>query len=261
MTTKRDREKARRPAPAKGEKRGAASAPEEPGANPGADGGEKAARLNIIFLKDLSFEEAARQKAAVLLKNLQDRKDRAPIPEPQTASLSESPAAPNPEPSAGPEEAPGGLLDCLIAPFEKAFIEVALLVSKGDQTKTARRLGLNRNTLRKKMDRFQSSSVFSKPFFSTEISGRDMIVSSYEDLDLEEAVRRKLWIFWKNSQKIPNFTAEVRPVIEKTVIEIALKHVKGRKTKAAALSGLSRETLARKIKLYKIPDFKEKELF
>ena len=129
-----------------------------------------------------------------------------------------------------------GLLDSLNASFEKAFIEAALLISRGDQTKTADLLGLNRNTLRKKMEGFhiRASSFFQKNVRG-EISGRDMIVSSYEYLDLEEAVRRKLWILQESASKIPDLTAEVRPAVEKAVIETGLKHCKGRKTKAASL--------------------------
>ena len=229
---------------------------------------EKAGRLNIIFLKNLSFEEMAAQKAKALLRHSAAKGEGKGEREGERSGLSGArPRKAQPgggPPEAGREQEPrgmsreegegGGLLERLRAPVERAFIETAFLLCQGNQTKAADCLGMNRNILRKRMDDLQipplpAHHVIQKHL---ETSGRDMIVSSYEELDLEEAVRRKLLLLWEDSQKIPNLTAEALPAIERALIEIGLKHAGGRKTKAAALLGLSRMTLAGKIKLYKL---------
>ncbi len=48
-------------------------------------------------------------------------------------------------------EKPCGLYDLVMHCVEKPLIEVALNHTKGNQTRAAELLGLNRNTLRKKM--------------------------------------------------------------------------------------------------------------
>lgn len=45
-----------------------------------------------------------------------------------------------------------GLYDVVLEQVEKPLIELALRVHKGNQVKTAKMLGINRNTLKKKMD-------------------------------------------------------------------------------------------------------------
>ncbi len=48
-------------------------------------------------------------------------------------------------------EAPSAIYDMVLACVEKPLIEVVLLHTQGNQTRAAELLGLNRNTLRKKM--------------------------------------------------------------------------------------------------------------
>jgi two-component system nitrogen regulation response regulator GlnG len=49
----------------------------------------------------------------------------------------------------GPDLPEEGLYDRLLAEFERPLLETALLLTRGNQLKAARMLGLNRNTLRK----------------------------------------------------------------------------------------------------------------
>jgi len=50
--------------------------------------------------------------------------------------------------------APGKVYDMVIAEIEAPLLEEALKYTKGNQSKTAELLGLNRGTLRKKMRRY-----------------------------------------------------------------------------------------------------------
>ena len=52
-------------------------------------------------------------------------------------------------------EAPGALYDMVLARVEKPLLEVVLDYAGGNQTRAADLLGLNRNTLRKKMKMYQ----------------------------------------------------------------------------------------------------------
>jgi Fis family transcriptional regulator len=51
-------------------------------------------------------------------------------------------------------EAPAAIYDMVLAKVEKPLIEVVLLHTQGNQTRAAELLGLNRNTLRKKMKNY-----------------------------------------------------------------------------------------------------------
>lgn len=48
-------------------------------------------------------------------------------------------------------EAPAAIYDMVLACVEKPLLEVVLVHTQGNQTRAAELLGLNRNTLRKKM--------------------------------------------------------------------------------------------------------------
>jgi Fis family transcriptional regulator len=50
-----------------------------------------------------------------------------------------------------------GLYDIVMEQVEKPLIELALKVHRGNQVKTAQMLGINRNTLKKKIDHYQIS--------------------------------------------------------------------------------------------------------
>ena len=50
---------------------------------------------------------------------------------------------------------PMGLYDKMVSEAEKAAIEVALERTKGNQLKTSKILGINRNTLRSKMEKYK----------------------------------------------------------------------------------------------------------
>jgi Fis family transcriptional regulator, factor for inversion stimulation protein len=49
-------------------------------------------------------------------------------------------------------ESPVGVYDMVISSVEKPMIEIVLRYAEGNQTRAAEMLGINRNTLRKKMN-------------------------------------------------------------------------------------------------------------
>lgn len=51
-------------------------------------------------------------------------------------------------------ERPGPIFDMVVASVEKPLIEVVLQQAEGNQTRAAELLGINRNTLRKKMTQY-----------------------------------------------------------------------------------------------------------
>jgi Fis family transcriptional regulator, factor for inversion stimulation protein len=48
-------------------------------------------------------------------------------------------------------EKPSGIYDMVVAAVEKPMLEVVMFQAQGNQTRAAELLGLNRNTLRKKL--------------------------------------------------------------------------------------------------------------
>ena len=51
-------------------------------------------------------------------------------------------------------ECPVGLYERVISEVEKPLIEVVMKKNLGNQTRTAKMLGINRNTLRKKLEQY-----------------------------------------------------------------------------------------------------------
>lgn len=51
-------------------------------------------------------------------------------------------------------ERPGPVYDMVVASVEKPLIEVVMVQAEGNQTRAAEMLGINRNTLRKKMTEY-----------------------------------------------------------------------------------------------------------
>ncbi|MBX3617412.1 helix-turn-helix domain-containing protein [Nitrosomonas sp.] len=52
-------------------------------------------------------------------------------------------------------EKPGHIYNMVIQSVEKPLIEIAMQYTKGNQTRAAELLGINRNTLRQKMKQYQ----------------------------------------------------------------------------------------------------------
>ena len=154
------------------------------------------------------------------------------------------------------------LLRRFYCPVEKALIKTALEFHKGNQIKAAKHLGINRNTLNKKIASYnidiQSLMINLQ---DTSFTGQELFVSSFEDLDLTEVAQRRFLFLQEQSrfQETPSLIQKFCHPIEKIIIETVLKHFKGHQIKTSKALGINRNTLKNKLNLYKIP-FKKKVL-
>lgn len=152
------------------------------------------------------------------------------------------------------------LLSRFYDPIEKALIKIVLDFHKGNQIKASKSLGLSRVTLKKKMSLYNINSKSLMPSLKDiSLVGKELLVSSLEDLDLTEAAKRKfLFLQGKSQWQASSFLIRkfCHP-IEKIIIETCLKNFKGNKIKTAAALGMNRSTLKNKIESYKISVKKE----
>jgi len=135
-------------------------------------------------------------------------------------------------------------------PSERAFIEFCLEKMKGNQFKTAKLLGINRNTLKKK--------ILAYKLDIKKLVTRDkeyqypksrIFLSSADSLDLLLACRAKLSKIQAKDKKLKENTLKefCRPV-EKRIIELVLKYCKGNQIRASHFLGINRNTLKSKIR-------------
>ena len=148
------------------------------------------------------------------------------------------------------------LLRRFYCPVEKALIKTALEFHKGNQIQAAKHLGINRNTLNKKIS---SYSIDIKSLMlnlqDTSFTGQELFVSSFEDLDLTEVAQRRFLFLQEQSQfqEIPSLIQKFCQPIEKAIIETAFKHFKNHQINTSKALGINRNTLKNKLNLYKIP--------
>ncbi len=153
------------------------------------------------------------------------------------------------------------LLKRFYAPAEQALIEAAVDFCKWNQTRSAAMLGINRNTLRKKL-RFcgmSAQSLGSRENFCLKFpAGREIFLSQLSAIDLLEASRAKMFLLrqagifsqWQPSRSEPKsgmiqaFCAPVKQAIIKT----ALHAFENRLAQTAQCLGINRNTLKRQLK-------------
>ena len=147
------------------------------------------------------------------------------------------------------------LLHRFYCPVEKALIKTALEFHKGNQIKAARHLGVNRNTLNKKISSYNLNiKALMLNLTDTSFTGQELFVSSIESLDLTEVAKRKFLFLQEQSrlQETPRLIQKFCQPVEKTIIETVLENFKGHRIKTAKVLGINRNTLKSKIDLYKI---------
>ena len=150
----------------------------------------------------------------------------------------------------------GDLFQKFYCPVEKALIKTVLELHKGNQIKVSKHLGLNRNTLKKKMSFYNINlKTLLINLTETTFTGKELIVSSFQDLDLFEVARRKFLFLQENSpfQETTSLIEKFCYSIEKTIIETCLENFKGHRIKTAKALGINRNTLKSKLDFYKIP--------
>ena len=135
-------------------------------------------------------------------------------------------------------------------PVEQAVIEFGLSFCKCNQLKAARALGINRNTLRKKIREYNLNlkELLSQPYKKSYYPENRIFLSSISSLDLISACRAKLAVFYSKTP-FPSEKAlrsVCRPV-EQLIIKKVLEHCKGNRMRASRLLGINRNTLKKKM--------------
>ena len=136
-------------------------------------------------------------------------------------------------------------------PVEQALIEFSLEKMKGNQLKTAKVLGINRNTLKKKIVAYQLNikELLIKPKNDYPQS-RLFLSSASSSLDLLSVCRAKLAS--KHSQnQFPkeNVLKQIGQPVEKKIIQKVLEYSKGNQVRASQFLGINRNTLKKKMNL------------
>ena len=140
-------------------------------------------------------------------------------------------------------------------PIEQTLIEFCLEKYRGNQFKTSQMLGINRNTLKKKIVSYNLNVRKIKQFLrrSEKPPQSKIFLNSMSDLSLSSVCRAKLE--WDNFQNnIPNshILEKLCQPIEATIIYRVLSHVKGNQLRASHFLGIHRNTLKKKLDLMKL---------
>ena len=141
------------------------------------------------------------------------------------------------------------ILKIFFEPVEKAIIELFLEKNCGNQFKTAQVLGINRNTLKKKILYYDLNvqKVLLKEKKLISLQNR-IFVSSVSSLDLFFACRAKLLL--DDSQgRLPacDVLNEVCQPVERKIIQTVLHYCKGNQIRSSQFLGINRNTLKKKI--------------
>ena len=135
-------------------------------------------------------------------------------------------------------------------PVEQALIEILLRKKKGNQLKTAQVLGINRNTLKKKILNYKldiEKLLLKEPYF---IYPSRLFLSSIASLDLLTVSRTKLYLDNAYSQMpTENILSKVCLPVEERVIQASLKYFKYNKIRTSAVLGFNRNTLSKKLNI------------
>ena len=193
----------------------------------------------IIFARIMRYKPAINQSQNVLLIQLDEVKLENIIEKKLNGLLKEpSPILKN-------------LLKTFYNPAEQALIEIVLADKNGNQLKAAKWLGINRNTLKKKILTYQLDI---KKISSTEQNryrqNSPIFLTSLSSLDLLSACYAKLWLdYWKNLFPPSRLIKHICLPVEKKILLRVLEYCKGNQIRTSDILGINRNTLKRKIKL------------
>lgn len=141
------------------------------------------------------------------------------------------------------------ILKTFFEPVEKALIESYLEKNCGNQLKTAYILGINRNTLKKKILNYKLNiqQILMKETKFSCIQNR-VFIGSLPSLDVYHVCHLKLLL--DNSHgRLPSVDVLeqlCRPV-ERKIIQTVLKYCKGNQIRASQFLGINRNTLKKKM--------------
>ena len=134
-------------------------------------------------------------------------------------------------------------------PVEQALVELALEKYSGNQLRAAEFLGINRNTLKKKLNLYDLDIkilLLEKKERNYPISR--IFLSSLSSLDLLSASRSKLaWAQVHNQVPKEKALKQVSQPVEKKIIQTVLLKCKGNQIRASRLLGINRNTLKKKM--------------
>ena len=140
------------------------------------------------------------------------------------------------------------ILKTFYEPVEQAVIELFLEKQCGNQLKTAQVLGINRNTLKKKILNYNLNikKVFNK---QKKINTQSRIfVGSISSMDLLSVFRIKL-LLDDSHDRLPKHEVldQVCQPVERKIIQIMLDYCKGNQIRTANFLGINRNTLKKKL--------------
>ena len=136
-------------------------------------------------------------------------------------------------------------------PVEQALIEFSLVRQKGNQLKTAKILGINRNTLKKKIIAYNLNvkELLMKQEGKRHPYSR-IFLGSISSFNLLEACRAKMDTGdFQNELSEGEVLKTICQPVEQTIIHKILKYCKGNQIRASQVLGINRNTLKKKISL------------
>ena len=135
------------------------------------------------------------------------------------------------------------------SPVEQALVEMALDQRGGNQLKASELLGINRNTLKKKLDLY---GINIKALLMQKRKNpypvNRIFLSSLASFDLLSACRSKL--AWAERHKQIPKEKILKPIcqpVERRIIQTALGYCRGNQIRTSRLLGLNRNTLKKKM--------------
>ena len=141
------------------------------------------------------------------------------------------------------------ILKTFSEPAEKAMIELFLEKKCGNQLKTAQALGINRNTLKKKILYYNLNvqKVLMREKKLIYLQNR-IFVSSISSLNLFFACRVKLSLD-DSKNKLPSSSVlnRIHQPVERKIIQTLLDFCKGNQIRASQFLGINRNTLKKKM--------------
>lgn len=142
-----------------------------------------------------------------------------------------------------------GILKSFYAPAEQALIEFSLEKFKGNQFRTAKFLGINRNTLKKKIVTYKldiKQLLMKQRELHTPVNR--IFLSSISSLNLLSACRAKMALAnFQNTISSGNVLKQICHPVERRIIKKVLEHCKGNQIRASKFLGINRNTLKKKI--------------
>ncbi len=135
-------------------------------------------------------------------------------------------------------------------PIEKAVLETCLDLFRGNQSRVAQFLNINRNTLKKKIDLYNIAikTLLRMDFISPTLK-QDVYVSQIQQLDLLEISRLKIGTLRNQFLKSNPLKTICEPV-ERSIIKTSLTFFKDNQLRTALFLNISRNTLKKKLNYY-----------